>query len=122
MKATPTSVRNHPEMDGSHLVNAKLEDGTDITIVFDRGQVANTVQAFQTGMIAEATKTAKEFGAAIAPLLGSSAGTSPNGPTIQVSIGEIGLIVFEASDECLLKLKADIDRALKMRLDRQMMN
>ena len=122
MKANPISIRRTPEIDGSHIITVRLEDGNEITITFDQGQVADTVVAFQSGMIATATKTVKEFGAAIAPLLDSGAGTGQNGPAIQISIGDIGLIQLEASDESLRKLASDINRALEMREDRRKAN
>lgn len=119
LNGTPQSVRKIPEPDGSHFIKVKLETGQLVNVKFDPGQVAELVEAFQLGMIENAAKAAKPLGAVGADLLSSLAGTGPEGPQVQVSIEGIGLVVLNASDDKLLKLKADIDRALKMRAEKK---
>jgi hypothetical protein len=122
MKATPHGIKDRPEPNGSHMVQVRLETGDLVDVSFDPVNAAHFVKIFQQGMLERVAKNLETFEVAIAKLLDSGAGTNPSGPSVQVSISQIGLISLIASDEALLKLKKDIERALKMRAEKKKAN
>jgi hypothetical protein len=122
MKGTPKGIKASLESDGSLLIQILLENGDIVDVSFNQADAQHFVQVAQQAMLERATKTTENFGVALVRLQGSGAGTGVSGPSVQVSMEQIGLVSLIASDAQLLKLKDDIERALEMRSEKKRSN
>ena len=122
MKGVPKGIKDSLEPDGSLLIQILLESGKNVDVRFNQADAQHFVQVAQQAMLERATKTTENFGVALVQLLGSGVGTGVSGPSVQVSMEQIGLVSLIASDAQLLKLKDDIERALEMRGEKKRAN
>ena len=101
------------------MVQIKLENGDLVEVVFSQADASHFVKVAQPAMMERATKTHEAFGVHYVTLQSSGAGTGMLGPSVQVTMEQIGMVSLIASDAQLQKLKADIERTLKMRVEKK---